>query len=139
MVSSPQPTASSIALVRCGSVTAAFMKNSTNSRYPAQAALLQVRLDGAGRAHVVERARPGLDGSDERRDAADGHHAEDPVGIPGGGLQAVERAHRRAGEHGPGHPDRVEHGHGVRDDLPVGVLRGGRPDGPSGRCRGRRR
>ena len=44
VVSSPQPIASSIGLVRCGSVTAACMKKSTNSGYPAQPVLVAVGL-----------------------------------------------------------------------------------------------
>ena len=89
-----------------------------------QAALGAERGDAARRADVVERARPRLDRGHVGRHAADRHDGPHPVRVPRRGLQPVQRAHRRACEHGLVHPDRVQHGDRVGDDLAVGVAPG---------------
>jgi len=96
-----------------------------------QATLGAERGDAARRADVVERARPRLDRGHVGRHAADRHDGPHPLRVPRRGLQPVERAHRRACEHRLVHPDGVQHGDRVGDDLAVGVplgLRG--PVGP---------
>jgi hypothetical protein len=64
------------------------------------------------------RHRPG-----QRR--ADRDHPGRPFGIPGGQLQRVPATHGQADDHGPVHPDGVQHGDRVIDVLTVAVgLRG---------------
>ncbi len=136
-VSRPQPIASSICLVECGSVNICSEEEVQESRPVAQP-VVAVPLGPAGQRlrFLVERVRALLLGGvrGQQQVGRDQHQAADPLRVLGSQEQVIPGA-------APGHDDRLVHAHVIQHRA--GVVGGGAPvvgahlagAGPSARSR----